>query len=290
MAKTNRKAAGTSLSKRRWEKLARNKLALVGAIMALSVIILCILAPLLTPDDPSYIDMALRYAAPSKEHIFGCDQSGRDVLARLLYGGRLSILIGIVSALFASLLGAVIGSISAYVGGTTDQVLLYISEIFSAFPSTMLILIIMGFAGQGVGIMLMVFIFTGWVSSMRLVRSRILSLKQEAFVESCRATGIRATSIMFRHLLPNTMGVVIINCTSNIAGYVLSEAGLSFLGLGVPKGTPTWGNMLNAARKLNTMQNYPLLWLLPGIAISIFVLGVSFFGDGLRDVFDVTQE
>lgn len=290
MAKTNRKAAGTSLSKRRWEKLARNKLALVGAIMALSVIILCILAPLLTPDDPSYMDMALRYAAPSKEHIFGCDQSGRDMLARLLYGGRLSILIGIVSALFASLLGAVIGSISAYVGGTTDQVLLYISEIFSAFPSTMLILIIMGFAGQGVGIMLMVFIFTGWVSSMRLVRSRILSLKQEAFVESCRATGIRATSIMFRHLLPNTMGVVIINCTSNIAGYVLSEAGLSFLGLGVPKGTPTWGNMLNAARKLNTMQNYPLLWLLPGIAISIFVLGVSFFGDGLRDVFDVTQE
>ena len=199
-------------------------------------------------------------------------------------------MIGIVSALCTSLLGAMIGSAAGYFGGTVDQVLLYISEIFSSFPQTMLILIIMGFAGQGIVIMLGVFIFTGWVSSMRLVRSRILSLKQEAFVESCRATGISAPSIMFRHLLPNTLGVVIINCTSNIAGYVLSEAGLSFLGLGVPKGTPTWGNMLNAARNLNTMQNYPLLWLLPGIAISIFVLGVSFFGDGLRDVFDVTQE
>ena len=285
-----KKGKGTSLGKRRWEKLLRNKLAFFGALMALTITILCIIAPLLTPYDPSHIEISLRYAPPSAEHIFGCDQSGRDVLARLLYGGRLSIMIGIVSALCTSLLGAMIGSAAGYFGGTVDQVLLYISEIFSSFPQTMLILIIMGFAGQGIVIMLGVFIFTGWVSSMRLVRSRILSLKQEAFVESCRATGISAPSIMFRHLLPNTLGVVIINCTSNIAGYVLSEAGLSFLGLGVPKGTPTWGNMLNAARNLNTMQNYPLLWLLPGIAISIFVLGVSFFGDGLRDVFDVTQE
>ena len=157
------------------------------------------------------------------------------------------------------------------------------------FPTQMLVLIAMAFAGEGVWIMMAVFICTGWTDTMRFVRSRILSLKSEPFVENCRATGLSSTSIMFKQLLPNSLGVFIINLTAHVAAYVLSEAGLSFLGLGVPKGIPTWGNMLNAANSLNVMQNYPRLWVLPGLAISLFVLGVNFFGDGLRDVFDVTQ-
>lgn len=279
-----------SINKRRMQKLLSNKLAMVGLALVIIISLLCICAPLLTSYDSNYIDMSLRFEPASREHPLGCDQSGRDVLARLLYGGRVSILIGLASALCANILGAVIGCISGYFGGKVDQALMYCSEIFSCFPDKMLILIIMGFAGSGIWVMMAVFIFTGWVGTMRMVRSRILSLKQEVFVESCKATGISSASIMFRHLLPNTMGVFIINITSNVAGYVLSEAGLSFLGLGVPKGIATWGNMLNAARNLSTMQNHPLLWILPGIAISLFVLGVNFFGDGLRDVFDVTQE
>jgi peptide/nickel transport system permease protein len=290
VAGTKMQKSQDSISRRRMQKLFSNKLAMFGLALTLIITLLCLFAPLLTDSDPNFIEMSLRYEAASPEHPFGCDQSGRDVWARLLYGGRISIAIGLASALCANVLGAVIGCISGYAGGKVDQILMYCSEIFSCFPDKMLILVIMGFAGQGVGVMMLVFIFTGWVGTMRMVRSRILSLKQEVFVESCKAIGIRSTSIMFRHLLPNAMGVFIINITSNVAGYILSEAGLSFLGLGVPKGVATWGNMLNAARNLSTMQNYSMLWILPGIAISLFVLGVNFFGDGLRDVFDVTQE
>lgn len=290
MTETKMQKSQDSINRRRMQKLFSNKLAMFGLILTLVITLLCLFAPLLTSSDPDFIDMSLRYETASREHPFGCDQSGRDVWARLLYGGRISISIGLASALCANVLGAVIGCISGYAGGRVDQILMYCSEIFSCFPDKMLILIIMGFAGQGVGVMMLVFIFTGWVSTMRMVRSRILSLKQETFVENCRAIGISSASIMFRHLLPNAMGVFIINITSNVASYILSEAGLSFLGLGVPKGVATWGNMLNAARNLSTMQNYSGLWILPGIAISLFVLGVNFFGDGLRDVFDVTQE
>lgn len=286
----SKKKSKDSLNRRRLQKLMNNRLAMFGLFLFMAMILLCAAAPLLTSWDPNYLDMSLRYEPASSEHIFGCDQSGRDVFARLLYGGQISIAIGLVCALAANILGAILGCISAYFGGVVDQILMFISEIFSCFPQQMLILIVMGLAGQGVGVMLMVFIFTGWVSTMRLLRSRVLSLKQEVFVESLRSTGVKSPSIMFRHLLPNVMGPFIIQITSNVASYVLSEASLSFLGLGVPKGIVTWGNMINAARNLNIMQNYPLLWILPGIAISLFVLGINFFGDGLRDVFDVAEE
>ena len=279
-----------SITKRNMQKLLSNKLAIIGAVMMALIMLLCLFAPFLTKHDPAYIDMTLRYAPPSSEHILGCDQSGRDIWARILYGGRVSIIIGLVSAVLANTLGAALGCISGYFGGVVDQVLLYFSEIFRCFPPLMLIMIAMAFAGEGVIIMMTIFILTGWVNTMRLVRSRILSIKTEPFVENCKSTGIPSMSVMFKHLLPNTLGVFIINITATVAGYVLSEAGLSFLGLGVPKGIPTWGNMLNAARNLITMQNYPLLWIAPGIALSLFVLGVNFFGDGLRDVFDVKQE
>ena len=124
---------------------------------------------------------------------------------------------------------------------------------------------------------------------MRIVRSKILSLKEESYIDSCKVNNIKKWSIMFKHLLPNTLGVVILTFTLSVATYVLAEAGLSFLGLGVPKGIPTWGNMLNAARSLNVMQTYPALWLAPGLAISLIVLGINFMGDGLRDVYDVTN-
>ena len=279
-----------SITRRRIQKLFANRLAIFGLFIALLVTLMCICAPLLTKWDPTLIDMSKRYAPPSSEHIFGCDQSGRDIWARLLYGGRVSIMLGIVCSLCANTLGAMIGCVAGYFGGRTDRLIMFISEVFGAFPNMMLILIIRGFSKGGVWVLLCIWIFTGWGGTMRLVRSRILSLKHEVFVESCQATGVSSRSIMFSHLLPNSMGVYIINISSSVAGYVLGEAGLSFLGLGVPKGIPTWGNMLNAARSLSTMQNHPMLWILPGIAISIFVLGVNFFGDGLRDVFDVAEE
>lgn len=278
-----------SVTMRRFRKLAKNRLAVFGLILVLVTGLLCICAPLLTDCDPTYMDVSLRYASPSAEHPLGCDQGGRDVLARILYGGRISILIGLGCSVGANVLGAALGCMAGYLGGATDRVIMFVGEIITCFPSTMLLLIIQGFSGQGIPVMLAVFILTGWFSTMRLTRSQILSLKQETFVESCRANGIRSTSIMFSHLLPNVMGPFIVNITMNVGGFVLAEAGLSFLNLGVPKGIPTWGNMLEAARSLASMIKYPWLWIVPGIAISVFVLGINFFGDGLRDAVDVSD-
>lgn len=280
---------GTSLSKRSLEKLLANKKALIGLVMLTIICVLCFGAPLFTNCDPLAIDISLKYALPSAEHPLGCDATGRDLWARLLYGGRMSILIGMVSAFLASLLGTVLGCIAGYYGGTVDSAILYITEIVQSFPQQLLILVVMALAGQGFWIMILIFALTGWTGSIRLVRARVMSLKNEPYVDSCRVNGVRDWVIMFRHLLPNTLGVIILNFTLGVGGYVLSEAGLSFLGVGVPKGVPTWGNILNAARSLSVMQSHPILWLAPGIMISILVLAINFVGDGLRDVYDVTQ-
>lgn len=286
MKKTNK---GTSLSKRSFEKLIANRKALIGLVMLIVISVLCFGAPLFSDQDPLAIDIALKYAEPSPEHPLGCDATGRDLWCRLLYGGRMSIIIGMVSAFLAALIGTVLGSIGGYYGGKVDALILYITEIVQSFPQQLLILVVMALAGQGVWIMILIFAFTGWTSAIRLVRSRIMSLKNEPYVDSCRVNGVRNWAIIFKHLLPNTLGVIILNFTLNVGTYVLTEAGLSFLGVGVPKGVPTWGNILNAARSLSVMQTHPLLWLAPGIMISILVLGINFVGDGLRDVYDVTQ-
>jgi len=211
------------------------------------------------------------------------------VFTRLLYGGRVSILIGVVSAVGASLIGVILGCISGYFGRKVDSVILFVSETFMIFPDILLIMILVGFAGRGLLNLILIFSITGWTRAQRIVRGKFLSLREEPFVESCRANGISKLSIMFKHLLPNTLGPVIVNITLLTAGYVLAEAGLSFIGLGVEPTIPTWGNIINAAKSLLVMQNHPLLWIAPGIAISLFVLGINFFGDGLRDVFDPTQ-
>ncbi len=279
----------SSIASRRMQKLFSNKLAAVGMVVIVIMILMCACAPLLTSADPSKLDTAQKFLPPSAEHLLGTDQLGRDLFARILYGGRVSIAIGLVSAIAANMLGVVLGCIAGYFGGKADSLLLYLAEFFSCFPQTLVVMIVMCFLGQSVFWLITIFAVTGWMGTMRMVRSKILSLKQEPYVDSCRVNGIGGMSIMFRHMLPNALGVVIVNITLSISGYVLSEAGLSFLGLGVSPSIPTWGNMLNAAKNLTYMINNPLLWLVPGVAISLFVLGCNFFGDGLRDAMDVTQ-
>lgn len=279
----------SSLTKRNVQKFLSNRLALTGMAIVLLFILGAVAAPLLLKYDPSYVDTSIRYLPPSGEHWLGTDSLGRDVMTRILYGGRVSILIGIASALSASFIGVTLGCIAGYFGRKLDAAILYISEIFMTFPSILLVMILVGFAGHGLLNLIIIFALTGWTGSMRIVRGKILSLREEAFVESCRANGLSKASIMFRHLLPNTLGPVIVEITLATGGYVLAEAGLSFLGLGVDTSIPTWGNMINAARSLQIIQNYPNLWLAPGIVICLFALGINFFGDGLRDIFDPTQ-
>lgn len=282
------KPVKSSLAKRNIYKFFTNKLAIVGLAIVGTIVIMSLLAPLLTPYSAITVDPANRFLPPSPEHWLGTDQLGRDLMARLLYGGRVSIFIGISSALCSAGLGCVAGCVSGYFGGKVDTVILYISEIFTVFPQLLLVLILVGFSGQSMTNLILIFMITGWVGTHRVVRSRILSLKEETFVESCRANGIGGFSIMFRHLLPNTMGPITVNVTLMTATYLLQESALSFLGMGVPSDIPTWGNIINAARSLTIIQNNPILWIAPGVCICLFVLGINFFGDGLRDVLDPT--
>ena len=279
----------SSLMKRNLYKFLANRLAIAGLVIVAIILFATIFAPFLTKYDPSYVDTSIRFLPPSFDHWQGTDNVGRDVFTRLLYGGRVSILIGVVSAVGASLIGVILGCISGYFGRKVDSVILFVSETFMIFPDILLIMILVGFAGRGLLNLILIFSITGWTRAQRIVRGKFLSLREEPFVESCRANGISKLSIMFKHLLPNTLGPVIVNITLLTAGYVLAEAGLSFIGLGVEPTIPTWGNIINAAKSLLVMQNHPLLWIAPGIAISLFVLGINFFGDGLRDVFDPTQ-
>lgn len=282
------RAAKSDLAKRNLYKFMTNRLAILGLALVLLILFVSLLAPVLTPYEPNVLDTANRYQAPSREHLLGTDQLGRDLLTRLFYGGRVSIFVGFVSAVVTAALGVALGCISGYLGKRLDSVIVYISEIFTAFPQMLLIFILVGFVGQGIGNLIFIFALTGWTSIYRLVRSRIFSLKEEPFIDSCRANGISNASIMFRHMLPNTIGPVIVNVTLLTAGYLLQESALSFLNIGVPTDIPTWGNILNAAKNLNVIQNYPVMWIGPGVAISLFVLGVNFLGDGLRDVLDPT--
>ncbi len=279
----------SSLAKRNVQKFLSNKLAIVGLSIVAIFVLLAVCAPLLTPYDPSLVDPANRLLPVSAEHPLGTDNAGRDTFSRLLYGGRVSIFVGVMGSLGAALVGVILGCVAGYIGGKVDSVIVFFCEIFTTFPQTILVLILVAISGRGLSNLIIIFCLTGWMSTARLVRSRILSLREEPFVESCRANGIGGTSIMFRHLLPNTLGPVIVAVTMGTAGFVLQEAALSFLGLGVASTIPTWGNVINAAKSLNIFQNYPVLWIAPGLTISLFVLGINFFGDGLRDVFDATQ-
>lgn len=278
-----------SLRMRSFHKLISNRLAMFGLFFLILMIALCMLAPVLTPYDPMAQNTKEKLLPMSWEHPLGTDQLGRDLFSRILYGGRLTISIALISSILSSILGVIFGCISGFYGGKVDSIIRTVGEFISCFPSTILTLLVMAFLGQTIYWIMAVWVFTGWVSSMRMVRSKILSLKEEAYVDSCRANGVSTVSIMFRHLLPNTVGVVIVGLTMNVANKVLAEAGLSFLGMGISPSDPSWGNIINAAKSMSVMINSPQLWIVPGIVISIFVLSCNFFGDGLRDALDVTQ-
>ncbi len=288
--KASNKNQSSSLLRKNIRKFMNNKLAMIGLIVVLLITLSSVFAPILTQYDPVEINMGAMSKAPSAEHILGTDKLGRDVFARVLYGGRVSILVGLFGALSGSLIGVILGGIAGYFGGKIDSLLIRLSEIFQTFPSMILIMIMVSILGQGVQNLILVFSVTGWMTTFRMVRNEFLSLREETYVKVCEAFGMSKPAIMFKQILPNVMSPVIVSTTVNVAGFILSEAGLSFLGVGVPSSTPTWGNILNAAKSIEVISNYWWLWAVPGAVISIFVLAVNFFGDGLRDVLDPKQQ
>lgn len=264
----------------------RNATGMVGLLIVFLVIASAIFSEQISGYDPNLIDGMNASMPPSGEHLMGTDQLGRDLFSRVLYGGRNSVLIGVAASFLGNFIGTVLGSIAGYLGGKLDTVLIRISELVMTFPQLVLVLIFVTFMGQGVSNVIIIFAITGWMTTFRLVRSEFLSLREEAFVEADRAFGFSKKRIIFRHLLPNTMSPIVVAFTINTAIYIIAEAGLSFLGLGVPVTTPTWGNLLSAAQAPVVVEQYWWLWVFPALAIIVFVTGVNFIGDGLRDVLD----
>jgi peptide/nickel transport system permease protein len=263
---------------------------MVGLIMFSIILLSSIFAPLLTSHDPQKIDLRSMLNSPSWDHIFGTDRTGRDVFARILYGGRVSILVGLGSALLSAVIGVGIGCYTGYRGGWIDVVALRVSEIFMSFPQIILVLLLVSIVGQSLINLIIIFVLSGWGSMYRLSRARMLSLREEEYVQALQSFGVSTVKICYKHILPNALGPIMVNVTLTTAMFILAEAGLSFLGLGVPLSIPTWGNILNVAQDLRVLQNNWWMWLPVGLVISLFVLSVNFIGDGLRDSTDPTLQ
>jgi len=267
-----------------------NKLAAIGLIIFTVILLATIFAPIICKYFPQKIDMLNRLQPPSLEHIFGTDKIGRDVFARILYGGRVSIFVGVGSALGAAIIGVLIGSYAGYKGGLIDNIFMRISEIMMSFPQIVLVLLIVSIVGQSLWNLIVIFILTGWGSIYRMTKAKILSIREEEYVLALKAFGLNDIIICYKHMLPNALGPVLINITLSTAMFILQEAALSFLGLGVPSNIPTWGNILNVAQDISVLRENWWIWLPVGTVISIFVLSVNFIGDGLRDSLDPTQQ
>lgn len=283
----------TKLTNRTLRKLTANKLAVLGVVMFFVICLLCFGAPLFTKYSPTAFALREKMQAPSLAHIFGTDQMGRDIWSRMLYGGRISIVVGLGSALGAALIGVTLGLFVGYKGGWLDNILMKIADIFLSFPQMVLIIIIVALVGQSLQNLIVIFILTGWPSMYRMARSKVLSLKEEEFVQALRAFGISDVKIAFKHLLPNTLGPVVVNITLSTAMFILQEASLSVLGYGVPQEIATWGNIINVITNSGTIRfdwlGYWWMWLPCSIMLILFVLSINFIGDGLRDASDPNQ-
>jgi len=274
------------IQNRALRKMLSNKLAVIGLVFVSIVIVASIIAPLICKYDPQKVNLRMILKPPSSEHILGTDKVGRDVYARIIYGGRISILVGLGSALGAALIGVSIGAYTGYRGGWIDSLVLRISEIVMAFPQIILVLLLVAILGQSLMNLMVIFTLTGWGGLFRMTRAQMLSLREEEYVQALQAFGLSSFRISFKHVLPNALGPIMVNITLSTAMFILQEAGLSFLGLGVPLNIPTWGNILNVAIDLRILEDFWWVWMPVAVMISLFVLGINFVGDGLRDSTD----
>lgn len=270
-----------SAVKRLWWE---NKLAAASAIVILLFILAAILAPVLTPYTFDSMDLHNRLAPSSRAHLLGTDEAGRDVLTRMLYGSRVSLLVGIVPTVISMLAGAILGIIAGYSGGRTDAVIMRIADVMLAFPSMFLAMAIMYTLGDGMINIFLALALVNWASVARIVRAETLKLKETEFVEAARSIGVGKLVIMLRHIFPNCAPSLIVLFTLNIPSAILSESSLSFLSIGIKPPQASWGLMVNAGRQF--LYSQPWLSLSPSVAIMVVVLAFNFLGDGLRDVLD----
>ncbi len=272
------------MNKALFKKAISNPLAMVGFIIIVSVFILAMLAPLISPYDPNNIDVKAILLEPSWQHWMGTDGLGRDVLSRMLHGGRISLLVGLVAVGIATAIGIVLGAISGYYRGWVDTLIMRLVDVMLSIPSFFLILAVIAFLTPSIWNIMIVIGLTSWMGVTRLVRAEFLSLSSREFVMASRTLGAKDARLIFTHLLPNSLTPIIVSAVLGVAGAVLMESGLSFLGLGVQAPQASWGNILTDGKEY--IQFAWWLSLFPGLAILITVLGYNLLGEGLRDALD----
>lgn len=269
-----------------WHRFRRHPLAMAGLVLFGFVLLVTLFAPVFARYDYAAINLQDKFQPPSIDHFFGTDRVGRDIWSRTLYGGRVSLAVGFAAAAILTLIGVVLGSVSGYYRGFTDQVIMRFTDVIMTFPSVVIILTASIYLGQSVfNVILLIGIFN-WPGTTRLVRGQVLSLREQQFVLASRAVGAGNGRIILTHILPNVVAPLLASVTFAVNGAILLEAGLSFLGFGIPLPTPSWGNMLDTARSLDVLQDGPWIWVPPAVMIILTVLSINFIGDGLRDAID----
>lgn len=259
---------------------------MIGTLILTALVFAAVFAPALAPHEPNRTEISQYRKGPSSDHPLGSDGSGRDVLSRLLYAGRVSLSVGLVAVSIYTFIGIVLGAVAGFYGDRVDSFVMRAADVVLAFPSLIIIITIVSVLGPSIWNIMWVIGLLGWPPIARIVRAQFLSLREQEFVVSSRASGASSRRMIFRHMLPNALAPVIVAATFGMANVILLEAGLSFLGLGVQPPTATWGNMLTDAQSLPVLQSMPWLWLPPGLMIAMAVLSINFIGDGLRDAFD----
>ena len=269
-----------------WMKLKKNKLALASIVILTLFIILSVLAPVIAPYEIDEIDLDNIEAAPSTEHILGTDDLGRDVLSRIMHGGRVSLTVGIVASIMQITIGVSLGAIAGYFGGIVDSVIMRIVDIIMCFPFFIIAIAMAAVLGPSMSNIIIIVGILYWTRVARIVRAEVLSLKEREYVESAKAFGLNSWEIIISHILPNVMAPVLVYATLAIANGILTEASLSFLGMGVKPTIPSWGNMLSAAQSMRVLKSKWWMWMPPGTMVLLTVLSINFLGDGLRDALD----
>lgn len=280
------KVKKTNMSKVYWERFANNKMAVAGMVFMIIIILAAIFAPFVTKYDPAYQNLMEKLAAPSGSHWLGTDEMGRDIFSRVIYGARISLMVGIVSVIGTMAIGVTVGALAGYYGGLIDNILMRIVDIMISFPSIFLLIAVVSILQPSVTNIIIIFAVLNWTGAARLVRGEFLSLKNREYVMAARTIGMSNARIIFLHMLPNAMAPIIVAATLSIGSTILSESALSFLGLGIQPPTPSWGNMLEGAQDITILLTAPWYPIVPGLMILLTVVSVNFIGDGLRDAFD----
>ena len=272
------------------KKFLRNKLAVVGAVLLIIISGVAIIAPLIVPYDPLYQNVSNKLAEPSKDAWMGTDHFGRDIFNRVLYGARVSLSVGFLAMLFSLVIGVLVGAIAGFYGGWIDALLMRLVDVLISFPNIFLLIALIGIFSPGIEMLILILGSLGWMGVARLVRGEFLSLRTRNYVLAAKTIGMKNSAIIFKHILPNAIGPIIVVATLSVGNIIIAESTFSFLGLGVQPPTASWGNMLQAAQDYTVMRTawwYPMF---PGIMILVTVLSLNFVGDGLRDAFDPNMD